>query len=604
MSATLKNLYASVPQTTRGKSVLLGGDPKKQQFLYCSGSSVFMRNIQDPLKCETYVEHAHQTTVARYAPSGFYCASGDVGGNVRIWDTINKEHILKIELRVLSGAITDIQWSDDSKRLIAVGEGKDKFGAVFMFDSGSSVGEISGHSKNLSTCDFKQTRPYRVVTGGEDFLVNFFEGPPFKYKKSIKDHTRFVNCIRFSPDGNKFISVGSDFQGFIYDAKDGGQIGQLSATNAHTAGIYGVSWSPDSKQVLTASADKTCKIWNVETGECVKTFNFSDNPQLEHQQLGCLWQGEDLLSVGLSGDIYYLDINNPNQPKRVLRGHNKNVTALTFDATTGHLYSGSYDSLIIKWDVATGNTEPMVGKGHTNQINRLLVQGKNLVSCSMDDSVRITPLGSRQYGEAIALDSNPVDIAVGHKNLSLVIAVVTDTIVVIQDGKIVNRHKVDYQPNAVAIAVGDNQISVAGKDNLIRTYELSGTSLKPGVVIKGPKAPVNRLTYSPDGKYLASADQGREVYVFDAHSGEVKITGWIFHNARVNDVAWTPDSLHLASGSLDGSVIIWSVEKTDKRIILKDCHRGGVTNVVWLDNNTVASTGQDGTIRSWAVTHY
>jgi hypothetical protein len=55
-----------------------------------------------------------------------------------------------------------------------------------MFDSGSSVGEISGHSKPVSSCDFKQTRPYRVVTGGEDMLVNYFEGPPFKFKKSIK----------------------------------------------------------------------------------------------------------------------------------------------------------------------------------------------------------------------------------------------------------------------------------------------------------------------------------------------------------------------------------------------------------------------------------
>ncbi len=49
-----------------------------------------------------------------------------------------------------------------------------------MWDSGSSVGEITGHSKNLLTCDFKPNRPYRVVTGGEDFAACWFEGPPFK----------------------------------------------------------------------------------------------------------------------------------------------------------------------------------------------------------------------------------------------------------------------------------------------------------------------------------------------------------------------------------------------------------------------------------------
>ena len=85
-----------------------------------------------------------------------------------------------------------------------------------MFDSGSSVGEITGHSKPVFSCDFKQTRPYRIATCGEDFLVNYFEGPPFKFKKAIKDHTRFVNCIRFSPDGNKFLTVGSDKQGLLF----------------------------------------------------------------------------------------------------------------------------------------------------------------------------------------------------------------------------------------------------------------------------------------------------------------------------------------------------------------------------------------------------
>ena len=41
-------------------------------------------------------------------------------------------------------------------------------------------------------------------------VVHFHEGPPFKFKSAIKTHTNFVNCIRFSPDGERFASVGSD----------------------------------------------------------------------------------------------------------------------------------------------------------------------------------------------------------------------------------------------------------------------------------------------------------------------------------------------------------------------------------------------------------
>lgn len=149
-----------------------------------------------------------------------------------------------------------------------------RFGAVFLFDTGASVGEISGHSKNIWTCDFKQTRPYRIATGGEDMAVNWFEGPPFKFKSSFREHQRFVTCIRFSPDGSKFISVGQDKKGYVFDGKTGEKIAELSSENGHTLGIYSVSWSPDSKQFLTASADKTCKLWDAETYKCIKYVYF------------------------------------------------------------------------------------------------------------------------------------------------------------------------------------------------------------------------------------------------------------------------------------------------------------------------------------------
>lgn len=52
------------------------------------------------------------------------------------------------------------------------------------WDSGTNVGEFDGHSRRVLSCAYKPTRPYRVVTCGEDFLVNFYEGPPFRFKLS------------------------------------------------------------------------------------------------------------------------------------------------------------------------------------------------------------------------------------------------------------------------------------------------------------------------------------------------------------------------------------------------------------------------------------
>ena len=56
---------------------------------------------------------------------------------------------------------------------------------MFLWDSGSSVGEIMGHSKFINSIDYRPSRPFRVATGGEDNKVCWFEGPPFRYKNTF-----------------------------------------------------------------------------------------------------------------------------------------------------------------------------------------------------------------------------------------------------------------------------------------------------------------------------------------------------------------------------------------------------------------------------------
>jgi len=58
------------------------------------------------------------------------------------------------------------------------------------------------------------------------------------------------------------------YQAFVYDGKTGEKVGELGDP-AHKGGIYGVSFSSNSLEVLTVSADKTAKIWNMENFENV-----------------------------------------------------------------------------------------------------------------------------------------------------------------------------------------------------------------------------------------------------------------------------------------------------------------------------------------------
>jgi len=572
MSIAKKNIYASIPNPTRGKPTLLGGDPKGDKILYCVGPNVVIRSLGNPLEAELYSEHSKDCTVARFAPSGFYIASADIAGNVRIWDTTNAEHVLKIELKIISGPILDMDWSEDSKRLVAVGEGKEKFGSAFFFDSGASVGDITGHSKTITTCHFKPNRPYRLATGGEDNQVSWFEGPPFKFKKGITDHSRFVNCVRFNPTGTLLASVSSDKKGILYDAKEGTKVLELATDGGHAGGIYACSWNKSGDRLLTASADKTVKVWDVATGKPVQTYAFGNDTN--DQQLGCLWQGDHLVSMSLSGNLALLDPNS-NKTRAVIYGHNKNITALSVQGN--NVYTGSYDGLVNRWELGKGIPQPVTGKGHTNAVVQLHAVDVNLYSTGMDDSVRITPTGALAYGaDKIATDGLPADLAVGKSGVAVVATV--NAVQVIRGGKVVGSVK-SADSTAVAISPDESIVAVGNKANRITVYTLSGNNLTQRDVLEGHRGAITRIAYSPDGHHLVSADTNRELIVWPSTGKTAKITGWVFHSARINDVAWSPDNVHIASASLDQSFIVWNINDQNIRIQQKQAHIGGINTL-------------------------
>lgn len=125
MAELLLETYACVPSTERGRGILISGDPKSDSIIYCNGRAVIIRRLDAPMDVSIYGEHAHQTTVARFSPNGEWIASADVSGIVRIWGR-HGDRALKSEFRVLSGRIDDLQWSPDSQRIVASGDGRGK----------------------------------------------------------------------------------------------------------------------------------------------------------------------------------------------------------------------------------------------------------------------------------------------------------------------------------------------------------------------------------------------------------------------------------------------------------------------------------------------
>ncbi|KAF9921284.1 WD40 repeat-like protein [Linnemannia zychae] len=603
MSAVRSNIFACAPLAIRGQTVHLDADPKGENILYTNGKSVFIRNLEKPHIAKEYSQHSCNVTVAKFSPSGYYVASGDERGNVRVWDTVGEENVLKLETRALAGRINDIAWDGESKRIIAVGDGKEKFAHCFLADTGSSCGEIMGHSKVVNTAAIRQTRPFRAVTGGDDKTLVFSNGVPFTFNKTITDHTGFIQEVKFSNNGEMFASVGTDGKIFLYDAKTGDKIKELSsAEHGHNGGIFALSWSPDSTRILTSSADQTAKIWDVETSSVINTFDFA-NPASNFlgQQVGNIWKGDTLVSLSLSGDLNYLDPST-NTASRVIQGHQKAITAFAISEDKKTFMSGSYDGRVMEWDVETGKATPLSEASHSNRVMQIVNNGAQFVSAGMDDTVKISDVKDLNHVAVVSIKGLPNSVS-SSDDQTVVVATEND-IQIIQGGKKVDSLSVGYNATSIAINPQGTTVAIGAQDAKVYVMSLDGTKLKAIHTLNNNKGAITSLAFHPEGKLLAAGDSAGKIYVYDTTTGATTITHWVFHTARVNSIQWSPSGKYAVSGSLDTNVYIWSVEKTMKKIKIANAHTESVAGVGFVDETTVATAGADCCVKTWKVVHH
>lgn len=477
-----------------------------------------------------------------------------------------------------------------------------------MWDTGTNVGEFDGHSKRVLSCTFRPVRPFRIATGGEDFLVNYYEGPPFRFKTSHRHHSNFVNCVRFSPDGSKFISTSSDKKGMLYSGQTGEKIGELLAENGHGGSIYAASWSPDGKQVLTVSADKTAKIWDIMesgSGKVNTTFSLARNSGPEDMQVGCLWMKDYLISISLGGVINFLSQSDPVTPPRMLSGHMKNITDVTVSLheKEAEIFSSSYDGVIVRWISEAGYRNRLERKDSIN-VNVIIAAGGNLVTCGMDNKVRRSPLPGDCYGEAEVIDlkSQPKDLDVALGSPELIIAATESGVILIRGSAIVSTNNFGFSATAAAVSPDGLEAVVGSQDGKLYIYSIKGDTMLQEAILDKHRGAITIIRFSPDRSMFASGDANREAVVWDRISREIKLKNLLYHTARINCLAWSSDSSLVATGSVDTSIIVYDVNKPPSgRITIKGAHLGGISGLVFIDPITLVSGGDDACVRVWRL---
>mmetsp|Transcript_17184 Transcript_17184/g.28802 ORF Transcript_17184/g.28802 Transcript_17184/m.28802 type:complete len:540 (-) Transcript_17184:456-2075(-) len=538
------------------------------------------------------------------APNSCWIASGDSSGVVKVWacDQPDRTDVpVKLETAVMSGEILDISWSPDSTRIAIGGNGKSVVAKVIMWDSGNSVGDMGNHTKKVNSITFKSSRPFRVVTGGEDCLVNYYSGPPFKYTKRSKQHERFVNVVRFSPDGSQFLSASSDMCIALYDGKEGDEI---LCKKVHSGSIFGADWSADGSKIVTASGDKTIKVHSAADLSELSCISFGKT--VEDMQVGCLWTAHGLLSYSLRGEFLVSQPDAPDAKRLVQLGHNRAISSLAWMANGGKLVSGSYISLdemsgkgcMRVWDLSSGIASTMEGTGHSSRVIGMAAFGDLVCTIGGDDCLMFSSLN--EHLAKVELGCQPMGIACG-SSFGVVLTRNQDLIFFSKSMKLDKTLKLDCCGTCVAVSPSDDLIAVGAEDNFVYMFD-TGCNLK--FKLEQHRGVLSCLSFSPGGDKLVSGCANKELAVWEAKTGTLLNKGLSgFHLARISSIAWSPAGSHFATGGVDCSVLIWEnmPEIKSPKHSLKLAHPGGVTALAFTDEGTVASAGLDACIRTWSL---
>jgi len=505
-------------------------------------------------------------------------------------------------------------------RLLAAG-GEDGVVRLWRVATGRQMAALGGHSATVYAVAFspdgaslasaskdKTVRLWRVATGQEMAMLEGHVGP--------------VYDVSFSPDGAALASASADKTIKLWDIASGRQTATLKG---HSGAVYSVCFSLNGMALASGSSDGFAKLWNVTTGANTATLDghagavgcvaFSPN-------------GAFLASGHSKGVIKLWDVA-PGQEKATLKGHADVVRAVSFSPDGATLASASDDGTVKVWDLAAGRERATI-RGHSGQVQDVKFgpDGTTLASAGIDGTVRLWDVSSSPEKATLEGRSGSVyGVAFSPDGAWLVSGGQDSTVRVwdMESRRVVSKlagHSGSVR--AVAVSPDKGTIASGGYDRIIRLWD--ATSGRERAILKGHAAPVRALSFSPHGGTLASASDDKTIKLWDmaavAEAASAQDNGPLTagaspgptatltgHSGSVLCLSFSPDGRTLASGSSDKTIKLWHVADRqdggapkdltgrDKATFAPQSH--SVTSVSFSPDGKTLASASHKTVRLW-----
>ena len=155
-------------------------------------------------------------------------------------------------------------------------------------------------------------------------------------------HSSRITALAYSPNGHLVASASYDGKVCLWNSETGSLVQTL---NGHDGRVHCLAFQPGGNLLASGGYDETVRLWNYKSGEELQQFNDQEGAV---NSLAWTPDGSGLASS--HGELVCFRELERQDSKRIMRGHQDDVTGLSFHPNGQRLASSSLDGTIRLWD--------------------------------------------------------------------------------------------------------------------------------------------------------------------------------------------------------------------------------------------------------------
>jgi WD40 repeat protein len=416
----------------------------------------------------------------------------------------------------------------------------------------------------------------RVASSSDDASVRIWDLASGEELLCLRGHTGPVHCVTFSADGQAVVSAGTDGTVRIWDIETGAQ---RQCLDEHTGWVASVAASPDGRWIVSGLDDATVRVWATDTGQQRLCLHHPSRVAV----VACSPDGRLVASGAEDHTVRLWDIESGSE-RGHLAGHKGPIRSLSFATSGSMLASGADDGTLRVWNMPAGDVR--LTMEHGGPVNGVVFEAdaRALLSTGENDTVGRWDVRTGQRRGFLSLRSKmPMQTLALSPDGRWLLSGSDDGLVRMWDVEQVVKSNIHMD-------MWDMETMATREIRVAAETEAAGEPRAVVRELRGHTHQVRTLVYSPDGHWLASGGDDRNVWIWDADTGAPLrcLTG---HQETIRSLAFSCDSRWLASGSEDATVRVWNVSSGQQRLTLTG-HSAKVVSVAFSpDARRIISNG-------------